>query len=196
MRLPVLTGFALIVAVTAMAGTGSLASNAQGTPPASCPATSEEENIALVSRWYEDVYNERNLEAIDELLSDNYTRYRAGIPFTNEAGNADDRAFVELLMSTFPDVQFSIEDVFASGDKVTIRTIMTGTQRGSLGDIANAPATNRSMERENIAIWRVECGELAEQWFVQDNLGMLRQLGLITDEELSGAVDPGATPEP
>jgi predicted ester cyclase len=196
MRSPVFSGFALLVALTVMFGAGYLPSNAQDATPASCPATSEEENMALVRRWYEDVYNERNLEAIDELLSDNYTRNRAGIPFTNDAGNADDRAFVELLMGTFPDVQFSIEDVFASGDKVTVRTIMTGTQMGPMVDIGNAPATNQSMTRENIAIWRVECGELAEQWFVQDNLGMLRQLGLITDEELSGAVDPEATPAP
>ena len=53
------------------------------------------------------------------------------------------------------------------------------------------------MSRENLAIWRVECGKLAEQWIVQDNLGMLRQLGVITQDEMADAAEPDvATPVP
>lgn len=40
------------------------------------------------------------------------------------------------------------------------------------------------MTRENLAIWRVECSQLAEQWIVQDIFGMLRQLEVITGDEL------------
>jgi hypothetical protein len=53
------------------------------------------------------------------------------------------------------------------------------------------------MTRENIAIWRVACGKLREQWIVQDNLGMLRQLGVITDDEMGDVGTPTvATPMP
>jgi hypothetical protein len=53
------------------------------------------------------------------------------------------------------------------------------------------------MTRESIVIWRVECGQIMENWIVQDNLTMLRQLGIITDEELATAGTPTvATPEP
>jgi hypothetical protein len=53
------------------------------------------------------------------------------------------------------------------------------------------------MSRENLAIWRIECGKLAEQWIVQDNLGMLRQLGIVTNDEMADAAEPDvATPVP
>ena len=60
-----------------------------------------------------------------------------------------------------------------------------------------APATGRHMTRESIVIWRVECGQIVENWIVQDNLTMLRQLGIITDDELATVGTPTvATPEP
>ena len=196
MRSTVVVALSLLLAATVFGGATPATSGAQSATPDACPSTTEEENIALVSRWYEDVYNQGNLDAVDELLSDSYTRYRAGIEFNNESGNDDDRAFAEMIMSEFPDARFSIEDIFASDDKVAVRTILTGTQMGPMVDMGNAPATELPMARENIAIWRVECGELAEQWIVQDNLGMLRQLGVISDEALADAEATTATPVP
>jgi hypothetical protein len=52
------------------------------------------------------------------------------------------------------------------------------------------------MTQENLAIWRVECGQLAEQWIVQDIFGMQLQLEVITAEELADAGAAGATPAP
>ena len=53
------------------------------------------------------------------------------------------------------------------------------------------------MARESLVVWRVACGQLAENWIVQDNLTMLRQLGIITDEELATVGTPTvATPTP
>ena len=47
------------------------------------------------------------------------------------------------------------------------------------------------------SIWRVKCGQIVENWIVQDNLTMLRQLGTITDDELATVGTPTvATPEP
>jgi hypothetical protein len=59
----------------------------------------------------------------------------------------------------------------------------------------DAPVTGQAMERESITIYRVACGQIAENWIVQDNLTMLRQLGIITDDELADARTPTvATP--
>jgi hypothetical protein len=57
--------------------------------------------------------------------------------------------------------------------------------------------TVQAMERESITIYRVACGQIAENWIVQDNLTMLRQLGVITDDELATVGTPTvATPVP
>src|SRR5262249_31899658 len=65
--------FAVMLAAGALASGRSLLVRAQDATPAAYPATTEEENIALVRRWYGDVYDQRDLDAIDELLSDSYT---------------------------------------------------------------------------------------------------------------------------
>ncbi len=202
MRSAAVVVLGLVLASASLLGFGHISSVAQeATPPSDmtndCPQTTEEQNEDLVRSWYDGVWNQRDLDLIDDILAKDYVRDRAGIPFNNEAGTADDRAFVEMILAEFPDVKFSVEDLLVDGDKVAVRTITTGTNMGPMTDMGNAPATDRSMSRENLAIWRIECGKLAEQWIVQDNLGMLRQLGVITDDEMADAAEPDvATPVP
>src|SRR4029079_11810494 len=126
-----------------------------------CPQTTQEQNEDLVRSWYDGVWNQRDLNLIDDILAQGYVRNRAGVPFNNEAGTDDDRAFVEMVLAEFPDVKFSVEALLVDGDKVAVRTITTGTNMGSMTDMGNAQATDRSMSRENLAIWRIECGKLA-----------------------------------
>jgi steroid delta-isomerase-like uncharacterized protein len=169
-------------------------SPAAGTP---CPDTSAEENEALVRRYYEDAYNGRNPEIVDELLSDDFVRHNVAYPQRDQApGTADDIARVEAYLAIFPDVRITFEDLYSAGDTVISSQVWTGTQEGPFPQWG-APATGRRMSRESIVIWRVECGRIAENWIVQDNLTMLRQLGIITDEELASVGTPTvATPTP
>jgi steroid delta-isomerase-like uncharacterized protein len=202
MRAVAVVIFVALSVSTGFLSVGHTATLAQGATPASgttadCPATTPEENEALVRRWYEEVWNQRDMDVVDDILADDYVRYRAGIPFANETGIDDDLQWVEMILTEFPDVTFTIEDILADGDKVAVRTITSGTQMGPMTDMGNAPASERQMTRENIAIWRVACGKLAEQWIVQDNLGMLRQLGVVTDDEMGDVGTPTvATPVP
>ena len=202
MRVIAVAMLVLLLVSTAFFSAGRATTLAQDATPASgatadCPATTPEENGALVRRWYEEVWNQRDFDVIDDILADDYVRYRAGIPFANEVGTADDLQWVEMILAEFPDATFTIEDILADGDKVAVRTITSGTQMGPMTDMGNAPASERQMKRENIAIWHVVCGELAEQWIVQDNLGMLRQLGVVTDDEMGDLGTPTvATPVP
>ena len=57
----------------------------------------------------------------------------------------------------------------------------------------DAPVTGQAMVWESIVIYGVARGQIAENWIVQDNLTMLRQLGIITDEELSTVGTPTVT---
>jgi predicted ester cyclase len=202
MRSAAVVVLGLVIACASLLSFDHTASVAQEATPATdmngdCPQTTEEQNADLVRSWYEAVWDQRDLDLIDDILAPNYVRYRAGVPFDNESGTADDRAFVEALLAEFPDIKFSVEDLLVDGDKVAVRTIATGTQMGPMTDLGNAAATERQMSRENLAIWRIECGKLAEQWIVQDNLGMLRQLGVITQDEMADAAEPDvATPVP
>jgi predicted ester cyclase len=170
------------------------ASPAAGTP---CPATSEEENAALVRRYYEEAYNGRNPVLAHELLADHFVRHNAAAPHRDQAhGNNDDVARVEAWLTAFPDLPVTIEKLIATKDTVVVWNIWRGTQDGPLPPW-DAPVTGQAMERESIVIYGVACGQIAENWIVQDNLTMLRQLGIISDEELADADTPTvATPVP
>ncbi|HEU0115616.1 MAG TPA: ester cyclase, partial [Thermomicrobiales bacterium] len=74
------------------------------------------------------------------------------------------------------------------------------TQQGGFADWG-APPTGRPAEWSLIVIWRVACGKLAENWVEADRLTELRQLGIITDDELTtvgapSVATPAATPAP
>jgi steroid delta-isomerase-like uncharacterized protein len=164
----------------------------QTSPPAGtpCPATSEEENAALVRRYYEEAYNERNPPLAHDLLADQFVRHNAAAPHRDQAhGNTDDVARVEAWLTAFPDLHVTIEKLITSEDTVVAWVIWRGTHDGPLPHW-DAPVTGQTMERESIIIYRVECGQIAENWIVQDNLTMLRQLGVITDDELATVGTP------
>ena len=66
---------ALVLVTLALVGCAPLlpAAAQDATPAADCPATTPEENKALVRRYFE-AHNERNPAAVAELLSDDFVR--------------------------------------------------------------------------------------------------------------------------
>jgi predicted ester cyclase len=158
-------------------------------PGTDCPATTPEENEALVRRYYEEAYNGRTPEIVDELLADDFVRHNVAVPQGNQPSNADDVARVESWLAAFSDLQVTIEAVFATEETVVSFSVWSGTQDGPLPQW-DSPVTGLPMERESLVVWRVTCGQLAENWIVQDNLTMLRQLGIVSDEELTTAGTP------
>jgi steroid delta-isomerase-like uncharacterized protein len=83
------------------------------------------------------------------------------------------------LCTAFPDLQHTIEDVLADGDKVVLRTTVTGTQTGPFGMVhLSFPATGKPVRFEQIHIYRVARGVVVEQWMALDSAALYRQLGL------------------
>lgn len=171
---------------------------AQDATPATtaCPATTPEQNAALVRGYVEAVYLGHDPSRVGEFLADDFNRNNPARPHQNQPGTADDVARVQRSLTEFPDLSATIDDMIASDDMVVVRLTYRGTQQGEFADIG-APATGRQAEWQAIVIWRVECGKLAENWTIADRLVELRQLGIITDDELTTTGTPtGATPVP
>jgi hypothetical protein len=79
----------------------------EATPQTACPATTNDENAAVASRWFEDALNGADLTVLDEILSPEFT-YHSG---TVSEMNADDLAESALgpILVGFPDVEYTIE---------------------------------------------------------------------------------------
>jgi hypothetical protein len=55
------------------------------------------------------------------------------------------------------------------------------------------PATGKQVEQAGITIWRIVDGKIKEEWSAFDQLSMMKQLGLLPNQETSGASETDAT---
>ena len=135
---------------------------------------STEENKAVERRIIEEVFNNKNLAAIDELFTPDYAYHGTG--GGDSRGREEFKLTIAALFAAFPDFNGTIEDMVAEGDKVVSRTTYRGTHRG---DFQGIPPTGRKVEFAGITLSRFEGGKNAESWDLLDNLGMMQQLGVI-----------------
>jgi steroid delta-isomerase-like uncharacterized protein len=132
------------------------------------------DNKELSRRILEEVWNQQNLDAVDEMIAANFVQHHAQSPL-GVRGVEEYKQFVRHHLSAFPDCQFTVDDQIAEGPMVVTRWTVTGTHSGNLGNI---PATGRRMSVTGISWSRVENGKFVESWTSWDTLGMLQQLGV------------------
>jgi steroid delta-isomerase-like uncharacterized protein len=80
------------------------------------------------------------------------------------------------LHRAFPDLQITVEDLIAEGDKVVGRNSVTGTHRG---EYMGLPPSDKSVTYNEIFIFRFAGGRIAESWGVVDVFSQMRQLGVV-----------------
>src|SRR5512134_1813234 len=138
----------------------------------------ETQNEQVVRRYYEAMNRGDAKAAAAEFAADakNFGRPvgRQGI---------EDR-LVDIF-TTFPDWHMEIVDIVASGDDVIVRARVTGTHRGVSkmalnGMPVGASATGKRFEVSHIHWQTLQGGQIVEHYANRDDLGMLRQLGLLS----------------
>jgi predicted ester cyclase len=75
-------------------------------------------------------------------------------------------------------VPTSIEDIFVAGDKLAVTLLWRGNHTGPYGGVA---ATGRPVEVRYTAIWHFRDGKVAEILTVQDQFGILKQIGYLPE---------------
>ena len=128
---------------------------------------------ALARRFYEEVVNSRNLDAIDDMVTPNFVEHEALPGMANDASAV--KQFFTMTFEAFPDLKIEVLDLIAEGDRVAARCTMSGTQKGAFMDI---PATGKHMAVQVIDIIRFEGDKVAEHWGVTDQAAMMEQLGV------------------
>ena len=134
---------------------------------------STQENKAIVRRWVE-AFNDGNLDAVDELLTDSYVRHDPNSPEVR--GPEEEKQLISMYRSAFPDLRFTIEDMVAEDDKVAMRVSISATHKGELLGI---PPTENRLSLTAMEIYRLREGKIEEQWVNVDTLGMMQQIGAI-----------------
>ena len=86
------------------------------------------------------------------------------------------KQFAAGMREAFPDLQVTIEEQIAEGDRVLTRFRTRGTHQGELWGM---PPTGKEVEIANMSMCRIEAGKMVEEWPAPDRLGMMQQLGVI-----------------
>jgi len=132
-----------------------------------------EENKALVRRFEEEVWNQRNPSLVGEFFAASHVFRAAGSPPLDREGH---RQMIAHFQNAFPDGQNTADDLIAEGDKVAHRWTYRGTH---LGEFQGIPPTGRQVTLTGISIWRFEEGKIVESWHELDTLGLMQQLGVV-----------------
>ena len=134
---------------------------------------STEENKAINRRFFEEVWSQGNLTAVDELCAPNLI-YR--LPTGPTHGLEEFKQLATMYRTAFPDLDIPMEDMIVAADKVVTRWTAHGTHKG---DLMGVPPTGKQVTVTGILISRFEGGKLVEGWVEFDALGMLQQIGAI-----------------
>ena len=137
---------------------------------------SEEQNIAIMRRYYDEIVNQNNLAVAEEIFTSEYTSH------FNESTNLPPgppgvKAFISANRQGFPDLQVTVDQIFAEGDQVASRWTLQGTHTGEWFGI---PATGKQAKWTGVVITRFADGKIAEDWYSYDQLGLLVQLGIVS----------------
>ena len=121
------------------------------------------ENKALVQRIWGEVLNEGKTEKMNELFASDYAYHGPG--GQELKGIESFKKFITWLHTSFPDIQFTVDDLIAEGEKVVSFFTMKGTHK-----------TNKQMELQGVVIGRYASGKAVEAWEIFDRFAIASQL--------------------
>lgn len=128
-------------------------------------------NVTLARRWFEEVWNERRTEIIDELVTPESVCF-------SEAGELRGKqAFMELVhgpfVTAFPDLRVEVQEVADAGDVAVVRWTALATHTG---DLPSMPATGKRISFRGLTWIRYRDGKMVEGFDCWNQSGLFQAL--------------------
>jgi predicted ester cyclase len=135
-------------------------------------------NLFLVQQEHE-ALNSGDMNAAAEIFAEDSRNHG------RQVGRAGVRAVLNDIQSTFPDFQMTILNSVVEGEWVVVRCTFSGTHRGlgripvNGGMLVGVQPTGMRFEVQHIHMYQLRNGKIVEHFANRDDLGMMRQLGLL-----------------
>src|SRR5215212_5850221 len=133
-----------------------------------------EQNKTLARRWFEDLFSRGDLDAANEILSAEFVDH---LPREEERGIEELKHYVTIYRTAFPDIQDTVEEIVAEGDKVVICWRSRGTHQG---EFMGVPPTGRHVTFTGMRLFRISENKIVESWVNIDERGLQEQLGAVS----------------
>ena len=135
-----------------------------------------EANIALLRRYFEELWDQRDFAVADALFAPDFVFHAPVVPGGIRGAAAYRERVIAPLLTAFPDLRFLPEAYFSDGDAVIVSWTMQGTHRGPFQGI---PPTGKTFSVPGIVIAHVAADQIREIRGVFDGLNLLQKLGLL-----------------
>ena len=129
-----------------------------------------ESRSAVVERFIEEVWNQGNLEAADELVAEDVFYHE---PMSTIRGRELYKEYVQTFRTSFPDTRFTMNDLVVEGDKVALRWTFEGSHKQLYPGLP-LPAMGRSIKTTGITIYHIEEGQIKALWLETDYSPVIR----------------------
>jgi steroid delta-isomerase-like uncharacterized protein len=136
-------------------------------------------NTAMVLYYIQKFWNEQNVAGLDNTHSPDFIAHIPVIP-GNPLPFYMYKQVGLLHMAAFPDLRITIDNIIAEGDKVAARWTAAGTHQGELMGI---PVSGRVVSFTGMTLHRFADGNIVENWWAYDALGMMQQITAPPDSE-------------
>jgi len=133
-----------------------------------------EQNKAIVLRLLEEGFNANDPAVFDQLLAEDFVNHDPAQPTATDREGL--KRYWATVCAAFPDGHTTAEDLIGEGEKVVKRSSWRGTHTGELQGI---PPTGKQVTLDTVSTYRIADGKVREIWWGYDNLGLLRQLGVL-----------------
>jgi len=134
------------------------------------------ERAAFMTTWFDEVWNNGRLDAIEELFAEDGVMHGLGEAGGDVTGPAAFRPFVERLRGAFPDIEVKVELVIDDGEHIASRWVATMTHKG---DHLGVPASGKRVSVTGMSMARLRDGKMVEGWNNWDMLALMQQVDAI-----------------
>lgn len=136
----------------------------------------KEANLAATERWGAEVASAGRYDVLDEILAPNFVDHD---PAPDQARGIEGlKGFFQTMRSAFPDLKAEPMEVVGTDTHVSMRYTISGTHQG---EFQGVPPTQKSFKVSALQIARFENGRCVERWGSTDELGMMKQLGILNE---------------
>lgn len=133
-----------------------------------------EMNKVIARRHLEETWRHGDMMTADEVIAENISYHD---PMSENISNIDSlKNYVHAVRTAFPDLKFTVEDIFAAGNKVALRWTFYGTHQGR---IRGVDPTGKAVSFIGMSIYHILDGKIKEAWIAWDSYGYMQQLGLV-----------------
>ena len=129
------------------------------------------ESTTLMHRWFDQVWNQKNEAAIDEMFAEDGIGYGLGPEID---GPKEFKPFFKNFISAYPDIHVDVLDTVSEGDKIAARCHVTGTHQGNGLNLA---PTGEKVDFNGMVIVQVRDGKIWRSWNEFNFMQMYTQLG-------------------